>query len=102
MPRRRSHRFARIAGWLLLGAALIVLALGRWGIATPLGTIGIALLAITITSLAAGAKQVPRLTATIALVLAVIAVGGAVRPELLPEALRMPWMIAAEAAMSRA
>ena len=95
MPRRRSRRFARYAGWLLLGAALIVLALGRSGMATPLGTVGIALLGITITSIAAGALQVPRLTATLAMVLALIAIAGAVRPELLPASLQMPWMITA-------
>jgi PAS domain S-box-containing protein len=95
MPRRRSRRFARYAGWLLLGAAGAVLLLGRWGIATPLGTVGIGLLAITITSLAAGATQVPKLTSMLATLLAIVAVFGQVNPEVLPPTLRMPWMITA-------
>lgn len=95
MPRRRSRRFARYAGWLLLGAALVVLALGRTGTATLLGTVGIALLGLTVTSLAAGAVRVPRLTATLALVLAIVAVAGTLWPELVPVALHKPWMVTA-------
>jgi PAS domain S-box-containing protein len=93
MPRRRSRRFARYAGWFLLVAAIVVLATGRSGSATPLGTIGVALLAITVTSLAAGATLVPRVTATLALLVAIVAVVGTARPELLPAALQIPWMM---------
>lgn len=91
MPRRRSRRFARYSGWLLFGAAVIVLVLGRWGGATPLGTAGIALLALGVVARSVDAIAAARLLAVLALGLAVVATTAA-----LPSMpVHMPSMVAA-------
>ena len=73
MPRRRSRRFARLIGWLLFGAAVVVIALGRSGQVTTVGTLGIALLSIGVVARARDAFVVARVIAVLTAGLALTA-----------------------------
>jgi PAS domain S-box-containing protein len=91
MPRARSLRYSRYAGWLLFGAALVVLVFGLSGEATALGTAGIALLALGIVAQAAGPGLATRVISMLALAIAVVAVIGTL--PVMP--MHMPALVAA-------
>src|SRR5690606_16191460 len=83
MPRTRSLLMARYAGWLLVGSSLIAAAINIEN-GVLLEAVGVALLGVAAIGLARGRPGGGRVSSALALIVAAIALIGAIRPTLLP------------------